>query len=71
MTKPLPEWKRKDRILARRSRAFYFPSVKKGKGKLAGWEIVSTPGSRPGEADYYLRRPRDGVTMPYRKVRFT
>ena len=60
-----------------RRRAF-LPRLVKGKGKLAGWEILSLHGSRPGERSMYLRRPRplkrDGtassvVTMPYRKVR--
>ena len=41
----------------------------KGRGKLKGWDVIRLRGSRPGEVVIYLARRREGVTMPYRKVR--
>jgi hypothetical protein len=76
MTKPLPEWKRKDRALAERSRARFLPQVGKIK-KAPNHELIRLPGNRPGVVTLYTRRKRppnrDGsvspVTMPYRKAR--
>jgi len=82
MTKPLPEWKQKDRALARRARAVYRPQV--GKLKAApNHELIRLPGNRPGDFTLYTRRTRDSTltpkqrkdplrtraTMPYRKAR--
>ena len=61
-------WKRRDRELEARARGHYRPRIRKGTGRLSEWEIVAMHGKRPGSMTYYLRRPRKGVTMPYRKV---
>lgn len=78
MTK-LPEWKRRDRELARRSRRVFLPHVMK-LPKAPNYEVVRLPGQ--GHT-LYTRRTRDSTltpkqrkdplrdraTMPWRKAR--
>jgi hypothetical protein len=72
MTKPIPEWKRRNRELEERSRMVFRPRAKRGKGKAAGYEILALPSNRPGQLDYYIRVPSPPTvpTRPLRKVRF-